>query len=223
MRILIVEDAADVAEAIASSLGRLGMACDRAASALDARHFLTAESYDVVVLDIHLPDGDGRDILGELRRRGGRTPVLMLTAEFDVSARVDALDAGADDYLVKPFDLRELEARVRVLARRGSGVASARIELGDLEFDPAARTARVAGTPVALTRREMSLLGLLVARHGRIIAKEKILESLFSMDEEVGLNTVELYVARLRKKLAASSVAIVTHRGLGYQLTAPNG
>ena len=223
MRILIVEDAVDVAEAIAVALGRNGMACDRAATARVARHCLAAEDYDVIVLDIHLPDGDGRDILGELRHGECRTPVLMLTAEFDISDRVQALDAGADDYLVKPFDLRELEARVRVLARRGAGVASARIELGDLEFDPGAQTARVAGAALALTRREMSLLGLFVARRGRIIPKENILESLFSRDEEVGLNTVELYVARLRKKLAASSVAIVTHRGLGYQLTAPDG
>ena len=223
MRILIVEDTADVAEAIVAALGRRGMACDRASTASDARHFLSAESYDVIVLDIHLPVGDGRQILSELRVGKNRTPVLMLTAEFNVSARVDALDAGADDYLVKPFDLRELEARIRVLARRGAGAASARIALGDLEFDPAAQTAHVAGAPVALTRREISLLGLFVARRDRIIAKEKILESLFAMDEDVGLNTVELYVARLRKKLAASSVAIVTHRGLGYQLTVPDG
>lgn len=223
MRILIVEDATDVAEAIAAALGRSGMACDSAATTSVARDFLAAESYDVVVLDIHLPDGDGREILGQMRRGGSRTPVLMLTAEFDVSDRVNALDAGADDYLVKPFDLRELEARVRVLGRRGAGAASAHVALGDLEFDPGAQTARVAGTPIALTRREMSLLALFMARQGQIIAKERILESLFSMDEDVGLNTVELYVARLRKKLAASNVAILTHRGLGYQLAATDG
>ncbi|EAR51302.1 two-component system, regulatory protein [Oceanicola granulosus HTCC2516] len=223
MRILIVEDSEDVAAAITAALGRAGMACDRAAGAREAQDYLAAETYDVVVLDIHLPDGDGRTILSDLRRAGSRTPVLMLTAELEVSSRVNALDAGADDYLVKPFDLRELEARVRVLGRRGDSAGSARISVGDLEFDQAARTVRIAGAAVALTRREVSLLGLLVARRDRIIAKEQILERLFSMDEDVGLNTVELYVARLRKKLAASSVSIVTHRGLGYQLTAPDG
>lgn len=219
MRVLIVEDAADVAEAVAASLARAGFACDIAANLARAAAFRQSQDFDVMVLDINLPDGDGREFLRRLRRDGDRTPVLMLTARFDVSSRVDALDDGADDYLVKPFDLRELEARLRVLTRRNRGMTDSQITLGRLVIDTAGQTVRRDGELVTMTRREMALLNLLAAHRGQIMSKERLFDGLFSFDSaDVGLNTVELYVARLRKKLAGAGVAIETHRGLGYRL-----
>ncbi|WP_099824801.1 response regulator [Oceaniglobus indicus] len=221
MRLLLVEDTADVAEAIAASLARAGYACDIAPDLAAAEAHVAVQQYDIVVLDINLPDGDGRAFLRARRRAGDRTPVLMLTARFEVAARVDALDDGADDYLVKPFDLRELEARVRALTRREAGRIEARMRLGALEFDPGAQLARVRGKAVALTRRELALLSMLIGHPGHILSKERLFDGLFSFDEgEVGVNAIELYIARLRKKLGGSGVSIETHRGLGYRMVA---
>jgi len=143
----------------------------------------------------------------------------MLTARREIDDRVAALDLGADDYLVKPFDLRELEARVRVLFRRASPDRGGTTKLGNLLFDPAGRTVTIGDTPVQLTRREFSLLEILIANRGRVISKERIHERMFSFnDDEVGLNTVEIYMTRLRKKLDGSRITIRTLRGLGYQL-----
>lgn len=224
MRVLIVEDTRDVGEAVMASLGRAGFACDLAGTLDDAQEALAVQVYDAIVLDINLPDGDGRDLLKGLRRSGAQTPVLMLTAEFEVTARVEALDVGADDYLVKPFDLRELEARLRALLRRETGRADNVVTLGDLAFDEGARSVRIGGIPIQMTRREMTLLSLMLAHRGQILSKERLFDGLFSFDRsEVGMNTIELYVARLRKKLAGSSVKIETHRGLGYRLAAEDG
>ncbi len=224
MRVLIVEDTADLGEAVAASLGQAGFACDLAATLAEAEDCLAVQSYDAVVLDIHLPDGDGRALLRGLRARQDATPVLMLTAEFAVSARIDALDEGADDYLVKPFDLGELEARLRALVRRDRGQAQSRITLAGLEFDPAARSLRLNGEAVAMTRREMALLNLMLGHVGRILPKDRLFDGLFGFDaSDVGTNAVELYVARLRKKLVGSGVVIETHRGLGYCLRAEDG
>lgn len=223
MRVLIVEDTSDVGEAVEASLSRAGFACDLARDLAGAEALLAVQGYDAIVLDIHLPDGDGRDALRSLRRRGDHTPVLILTAEFDVASRVGALDEGADDYLVKPFDLRELEARLRVLIRRDRGLAANRLTCGDLEFDPAAQTVRLSGEVVPMTRRELALLNMMLADRGKIIPKERLFDGLFSFDREVGQNTVELYVARLRKKLDGSRVRIETHRGLGYRMDCVDG
>lgn len=221
MRLLLVEDTADVAEAIAASLARAGYACDVAGDLAAAEAHVAVQGYDIIVLDINLPDGDGRSFLRALRRRGERTPVLMLTARFEVPARVDALDDGADDYLVKPFDLREMEARVRALTRREAGRVETRVRLGAMEFDPGAQVVRVRGNAVSLTRRELTLLSMLVGRPGHILSKERLFDGLFSFaDGEVGVNAVELYIARLRKKLAGSGAVIETHRGLGYRMVA---
>ncbi len=221
MRILVIEDTADVGDAVVASLERAGFACDLGADLQSAQEFLAVQDYDSIVLDISLPDGDGRSLLRRLRLCDDRTPVLILTAEFEVTARVDALDSGADDYLVKPFDLRELEARLRVLIRREKGQASGMMRLGDLSFDPAARSVHVGATPVQMTRREMTLLNLMMSHRGQILSKERLFAGLFSFDrDEVGANAVELYVARLRKKLAGSRARIETHRGLGYRLDA---
>lgn len=219
MRLLLVEDTGDVAEAIQVSLGRVGIACDVAGSLDDGQAFLDVQRYDVIVLDINLPDGLGTDLLVEMRRRRDATPVLMLTAQFAVDDRITALNQGADDYLVKPFDLRELEARVRALVRRGQDDKGAEIALGRMVFDQSAKSLRIGDHPVAVTRRELTLLSLFLRNRGAVISKERLFDGLFSFDDsEVGLNAVELYVGRLRKKLSGSGVSIETLRGLGYRL-----
>lgn len=221
MRILLIEDTKDVADAVVKTLQRAGFACDMAATLAEAQDFLCVQTYDLVILDIHLPDGDGRTVLSRLRRSELRTPVLMLTAEVEIETRVATLDAGADDYLVKPFDLRELEARVRVLTRRDTGGGTSRLRVGRLEFDTAGQSVRLGETPILLKRREMTLLLQLMTNAGRIVSKEKLFDSLYSFDDvEVSINAVELYIARLRKKLDKSGVMIETHRGLGYRLIA---
>jgi two-component system response regulator TctD len=221
VRILLAEDTGDVAEAIVDSLARAGFACDVGADLAAAEAFLRVQAYDAIILDINLPDGDGRDLLRAMRRAGDRTPVLMLTARFEVSARIGALNEGADDSRVNPCDLRDLEARGRALTRRAAGRVATEMRIADLVFDPSARTVQVAGAFIAMTRREMALLDLLVSHRGRIMSKERLFDGLFSFDDsDVGMNTIELYVGRLRKKLAGSGVRIETHRGLGYRLGA---
>ena len=219
MRLLLVEDTADVAEAIAASFARRGDAVDCVGTVDDAIGMLDVNDYEVVVLDINLPDGEGTEVLKSLRRQRRPTPVLMLTARLAVEERVAALDIGADDYLTKPFDLRELHARVRALARRSGPDRGGIIEFGRLVVDPAGRVASCEGEPLSLTRREFSLLEALMANRARVMPKERLFDRIFSMDdEEIGLNAIETYVARLRRKLEGSGVAIRTLRGLGYQL-----
>lgn len=219
MRLLLVEDTPDVAEAIVASFSRRGDAVDHASTAVEAVEAVAVQDYDAAILDISLPDGNGTDVLRALRAAGKSTLVLMLTARSDVDDRVAALDGGADDYLVKPFDLRELHARIRALARRTQGTRTGAIEFRDVVFDPANCALNVRGAPVLLTRREFSLLEIMVANRGRVISKERILDRMFSFNEEaVGVNAVETYVARLRRKLEGSCVSIRTLRGLGYQL-----
>jgi DNA-binding response OmpR family regulator len=219
MRLLLVEDTDDVADAIVASFERRGDAIDCVGSIEGAKDTLAVNDYEVIILDINLPDGEGTELLRTIRRQRKPTPVLMLTARMAVEDRVAALDIGADDYLVKPFDLRELQARVRALGRRAGPDRSGVIEFGGLTVDPAGRVATSAGVPLSLTRREFSLLEALVANRTRIMPKERLFDRIFSMDEEeIGLNAIETYVARLRRKLEGSGVAIRTLRGLGYQL-----
>lgn len=221
MRLLLLEDAEDVAEAVAASFSRRGDAVDHAATVAEALDLIAVQDYDVATLDIELPDGSGTDALRALRAAGKPTHVLMLTARAKIDDRVSALDGGADDYLVKPFDLRELQARVRALVRRTGETKCPVVEFGDIVFDPAHCALSVRGTPVPLTRREFSLLEIMLADRGRVIPKERIFDRMFSFNEdEVGLNAVETYVARLRRKLEGSRVTIRTLRGLGYQLVA---
>jgi two-component system response regulator TctD len=221
IRILVVEDTHDVADAVAARFGRRGDAVDIAGTRAEAEDLIAVQRYDVIILDINLPDGDGLDILDGRRKSADPTPILMLTARLKVDDRVTALDKGADDYLIKPFDLRELEARVRALARRSTrdAAAGSAIEYGDLALDRAGQTATLKGEALPLTRREFSLLETLIDNRGRVISKDRIFERMFSFDEaEVGLNAVEIYVGRLRRKLEGGNVAIKTLRGLGYQL-----
>ncbi len=218
MRLLLVEDTEDVADAVVSAFARKGHAVDHAASCDLAESALAVQDYDIVILDINLPDGSGIELLRRMRDKRIVSPVLMLTARLDVEDRVEALDIGADDYLMKPFDLRELEARVRALIRRGAEERSGVLEYGNLVLDSAGRTARIVEAPLSLTRREFALLEVLMANRGRVMSKDRIFHRLFAFDDDVGINAVELYVARLRKKLEPSDVSIRTLRGLGYQL-----
>ena len=221
MRILLVEDAADLAEATQGRLSRSGNACDLAMTMAAARACLDVQRYDVVILDINLPDGTGTELLREMRRNGLATPVLMLTAQFSVDDKISAFSLGADDYLVKPFDHRELEARLHAMFRRGQADASSEVVMGDLSYNATAGVAKVAGTRIDLTRREFALLGLFVHQKGQVLSKERLIESLYAFDDAVvGVNAIELYVGRLRKKIAGSDVNIRTLRGLGYQLDA---
>ncbi|MDF1621226.1 response regulator transcription factor [Pseudothioclava nitratireducens] len=219
MRVLIVEDAIDLAETVVGRLAQSGIVCDHAASVADAEDYLRVQGYDALVLDINLPDGSGAELLRRLRGGGDRTPVMMLTALYSVDDRVSALDLGADDYLVKPFDQRELEARLRALMRRETGPKSDEIRLGPLSYSVAAMHASLNGERLSLTRREATLMGLLLRHPGQALSKERLYDGLFALNEaDVGINAIELYIARLRKKLAGSGVAIVTLRGIGYRI-----
>lgn len=218
MRILVVEDVADVGEAIVASLERIGHTVDWQRNGSEADALLAAQPYDLVVLDVMLPEMDGFSILKRLRQRRKATPVLVLTARSLIEDRVSALDLGADDYLVKPFDFRELEARVRALLRRKDGSATNVIEVGGIVLDQAGRHAMLHDRPLELTRRELTLLEILATRPGRVFGKDELIDQLFGLDDEPSENAIEQYVARLRRKIAGSAVEIRTLRGLGYQL-----
>lgn len=216
MRILVVEDAEDLAEAIVLRFRRSGHALDRAATGEEAVEFLADNAYDLVILDITLPGMDGYAVLRALRLRHDTTPVLVLTARAEIDDRVSALDIGADDYVTKPFDFRELEARARALLRRRQGIASGQTEHGNLTFDRSGRQVTIGGSPVVLPNREFRILEIFLGNLGRVITKDDITDQLYGFDDAPGPNAIELYIARLRKKLKGSSVTIRTLRGMGY-------
>ncbi|QNH15677.1 DNA-binding response regulator [Xanthomonas sp. SS] len=220
MRLLLVEDNADLADAIVRRMRRSGHAVDWQSDGLGAASVLRYQSFDLVVLDIGLPGMDGLRVLAGLRERGDTTPVLMLTARDGIEDRVQALDVGADDYLGKPFDFREFEARCRVLLRRNRGNASEVVQLGGFAFDNAAHTVSLDGAPIELPNREYRLLEILIGRIGQVVGKDEIGNGLFGFDDEAGPNAIELYVGRLRKKLVGAPLRIVTVRGVGYKLEA---
>ncbi|SEK71673.1 two-component system, OmpR family, response regulator TctD [Roseivivax marinus] len=220
MRVLLLEDAEDVAEAIRASFARQGDAVDHVRSVSEAVDCIAVQGFDVGIFDLSLPDGNGRAAVRAARDADNPMPILILTAQSGIEDRVAALDEGADDYLVKPFDLRELHARVRALARRTGSDRGGAVTYADLVFDPAGRILTIDGVPAGLTRRETTLFEVLLANRERIVSKERIYERMFSFDEEdVALNAVEIHMTRLRKKLDASRVKIKTLRGLGYQMT----
>ncbi|MEQ5827592.1 response regulator transcription factor [Sulfitobacter sp. NFXS29] len=218
MKFLLVEDNPDLAQAVASRLRLDGHVIDHASKLDDASDFVATGEYDLILLDIMLPDGDGRDFLKQQRARGLDTPVIVLTARSQVSDRVGSLDLGADDYLTKPFDHAELEARCRAVMRRRSGSSKTRIELGGIVFDPVAGSLSVRGTPVILRNRELRLLELFLNARGQIFSKQKLADRLFSYENDVSENAIEVYIGRLRKHLEHSDLTITTMRGLGYRL-----
>jgi DNA-binding response OmpR family regulator len=180
------------------------------------------EQYDLVVLDIELPLIDGFEVLRRLRKRKATVAVLVLTARDSVHDRIHGLDIGADDYLTKPFEVGELEARIRALVRRASGMADNEIAIGRLVLDLKGRRALVDGTCVELSARELAVLEILASRAGRVVAKDALMHSLYQWDEDVSPNAIEIYVHRLRKKLGESGINIRTIRGLGYLLERPS-
>ncbi|WP_170326075.1 response regulator transcription factor [Ruegeria arenilitoris] len=219
MRVLMIEDAEDLAEGVVAHLARSGVVCDLATTVESARDFRAVQSYDAMLLDINLPDGSGLNFLGKIRASGDRTPVLMLTALTSVEDRVAALDKGADDYLGKPFDQRELEARLRALVRRDADRKSEQITLGPLIYAPKDRSATLEGKRLNLTAREAAVLDALIRHEGQFLSKTRLYDSLYGFeDADVGENAIELYIARLRKKFTGSVVSITTQRGVGYRI-----
>jgi len=221
MRILVAEDDAILADGVLRSLRQAGYAVDWVKNGLEADAALDADEFDLLILDIGLPKKSGLEVLKRLRARDSRLPVLILTALDGVNDRVRGLDAGADDYLAKPFELAELEARVRALTRRGMAGGPTLLRHGALSYDQVGRTARVNGEPLELSAREVSLLEIFLQRAGRLVSKDQLVSHLCEWGEEVSPNAIEVYVHRLRKKLEAGGVRIVTVRGLGYSLEKP--
>ena len=218
MRILIVEDDPVLADGLTRSLRHSDFAVDSAQDGEQADHVLRAQNYDLVILDLGLPKLDGFEVLRRLRRHGATVPVLVLTARDALADRVKGLDLGADDYLTKPFDLPEFEARVRALIRRGQSGGSSLLTHGPLTLDTSGRRATLDGAPLELSARELGVLEVLMLRSGRVVNKEQLAEQLYGWEDEVGSNAIEVYVHRLRKKLEPAGVAIRTIRGLGYLL-----
>ena len=219
MRLLIVEDDADLGDALGRRLKQDGHAVDWERDGEAAHDILLYQSYDAIVLDIELPSMDGIALLAALRRRGDRTPVLMLTARSRIDDRIDALDIGADDYLSKPFDVREFDARCRALLRRSRGEATNVVEAGALRFDGVAKLVSIGDVQLTLPNREFRLLEILIGNLGRVLSKEQIASQLFDFDDEAGPNAIEVYVGRLRRKLG-DALVIQTVRGLSYLTTA---
>jgi len=216
MRILLIEDDAVLGAAVRDQIAGDGHSVDWVQRLDAADAAIAGVSYDLVLLDLMLPDGRGIPFLRRLRARGAATPVIILTALDQVSDRIEGLNAGADDYLVKPFDLAELSARIGSVARRYGGNPNPIIVHGTLQIDQAARSIHRDGTPVQLTAREWALLEAFLARPGQLLSKAQLEDKLYAFDAEVESNTIEVHISRLRKKLGAD--LIVTERGLGYRL-----
>lgn len=218
MRILIAEDDSILADGLTRSLRSSGYAVDTVSDGIAADSALTAQEFDLLILDIGLPKMTGHEVLSRLRARNSHLPVLILTAADSIEQRVKGLDLGADDYMAKPFSLSELEARVRALTRRGAGGGATIMRHGRLAFDQTGRVAMVDDQTLELSAREVGLLEILLTRSGRMVSKNQIVDHLCEWGEEVSSNAIEVYVHRLRKKIEPSGVKIATFRGLGYCL-----
>lgn len=222
MRILLVEDHDRLAQYVSKGLSSAGFSVDRVATLEEARAALETTNFDALALDLGLPDGEGLDVVADLRSRGSGMPILIITARDGLRDRVTGLNAGADDYLLKPFEMEELVARLRALLRRPGASLGSTLACGNLTFDTVAREVRAGGAPFSLSRRELALLELFMRRFGRVVAKDAIEESLYGFDEPVSANSIEVLVHRLRKKLedAGADLHIHTLRGVGYVFSA---
>jgi two-component system response regulator TctD len=218
MKFLLIEDNQALADAVSARMQLDGHVIDHAGTIRDALAYSETGEYDLILLDIMLPDGDGRSFLQAHRDGKKDTPVIVLTARSQVSDRISMLDLGADDYVTKPFDHAELQARCRAVLRRKAGASRTVMRLGDVAFDPVAGNVIVNDQIISLRNKELRLLELLINAPGQIFPKQKLVDRLFSYDDDVSENAVEVYIGRLRKHLAPSSLKITTLRGLGYRL-----
>src|SRR5215467_3286190 len=221
VRLLVIEDEPRIAEILKTGLQRAGFAVDVVRSCADAREALALTGYDAAILDLGLPDGDGMDVLAELRSARNGVPILVLTARDAIEDRVSGLDAGADDYLIKPFATVELVARTKALLRRPGGALGVTLQAGNVILDTIGRDVRVGGVPLQLPRRECAILEHLLRRQGRVVPKTVLEEKLYGIDDELESNAVPVHVHHLRRKLqeAEATAEIHTVRGVGYLLT----
>ena len=221
MRILLVEDHVELSHWLSKALRDARMQVECAMTGADADSLLLTQDYALVILDLTLPKMDGLDVLRRMRDRGNRTPVLILTARGSLEDRVQGLNLGADDYLAKPFELAELEARVKALLRRSQGKDAVTLACGGLAFDTVSRVFTYGGAVLALTPREHAVLEALISHAGQVVSKERLFQQVFTLDDDAAQDAIEIYVHRLRKKLERidrGRVAITTLRGLGYML-----
>lgn len=223
MRLLIVEDTPQLARALAEGLKKSGIVADLVGDGLHADQLLQSERFDAVLLDLTLPRLDGLEVLRRLRARGDDVPVLVLTARGSTLDRVQGLNEGADDYLAKPFELAEVEARIKALVRRRHGRPAPVLQLGPLRYDTVSRRYQLGEAPLEVTPREHAVLEALLLKAGQPVAKQALCDRLCNLDDAVTPDAVEIYVHRLRKKLAGTALSIRTLRGLGYLLEAGSG
>lgn len=219
MRILVVEDDSDLRRQLGEALGQAGYAVDLASDGEDGQFLGDTEPYDAVILDLGLPKVDGMTILKNWRREGRNFPVLILTARDDWSDKVSGIDAGADDYLSKPFQIEELLARMRALLRRAAGHSAATLEAGQLVVDTRAARASLKGAPIKLTAHEYRVLAYLMHHKGEIVSRTELVEHIYDQDFDRDSNTIEVFVGRLRRKIGSDRIQ--TERGLGYRLVTP--
>lgn len=218
MRILLVEDNQDLAEGLSAILRGSGYAVDVVSDGASAHAVAATETFDLVILDLNLPEMDGLDVLRAMRARQNRAAVLILTARGAPEEKIKGLDLGADDYMIKPFDVGELEARVRVLLRRQAGLRASTVSYGNVSLDLNTRSFSSGGVPIEIPARELGLLELLFMRAGKVVAKDAIMQSLTGFDDDLSPNAIEQYVSRLRKRLGPHGLTVRTARGIGYYL-----
>ncbi|WP_411342379.1 response regulator transcription factor [Sphingopyxis sp. J-6] len=225
MRILIIEDNARIGALTAEGLQAAGFVCDIAENLTDAAEFLATTPYDILVLDLSMPDGDGLPWLAAQRAGGMVTPVIMLTARSALGDRVKGLDAGADDYLIKPFAVEELVARIRALLRRPGVRSNTVMKIGPVEFDTVKRAGYCKGAPLLLSLREAALLELMMIKAGNVVTRDQIEMSLYSLEDPVTPNAIEVLVSRLRRKMARAGARdqLITLRGVGYLMMEQRG
>lgn len=218
MRVLLIEDDLMIGKSLKQALQNESMVVDWTRSGVEGEEALTTNEYSAVLLDLNLPDKNGIDVLRSTRQAGNKAPILVITARDDIDDRISGLDLGADDYMTKPFDVDELEARVRMLLRRRVGLKATTVSVGDVTFDLNARSFSAGGAPIDLPARERTLLETLFLRSGKVVPKQAIIESLAGFDDDLSANAIEQYVSRLRKRLAPHGLTVRTARGIGYYL-----
>ena len=219
MKLLLVEDNRELSSWLTRLLVQSGYAVEQAFTGEEAQHFLLTQSYSAILLDLNLPGIKGQTLLKQLRGKNNDVPVLIISAQDKLQDVIDNLNLGADDYLAKPFDIQELEARLRSLLRRASGKTNPVLACGDLHYDTNAKRFSIAGAPLALTPREHAVLEALIRFPGKTVAKQDLVDSLFTIENTVSVKALEIYIVRLRKKIENSGAKIITLRGLGYMLT----